>query len=251
MGQEIIIKNDIGINLTMIMSKVTLQGNEVFSVEKSISNRLKNFFQSKKIYLKMLKDKIVIENIILDGKIKIKDASNRISNNINNRFTISKSYVATTKNVIIDKCKKFYSNIKEVVAENKLILDISRETNLQRELYKKHRQYSSGVRVFNKKLNLNPNFCQKVDEASSVVMVINKPVKQTIKNNLLTLSSNFGSSLENKGNSNEEIRKMDAVKTKKLVKSSSLGYMSIVAVTVLSLVSVLILSYTIVNIMMK
>ena len=151
MDQEIIIRENVSRNLTGVISRITYQGNELFSIDKTTSSKLKKFLQSKTIYLKMVKGKLVIENIILDGKIKITDASNRVSKNITNRFNVAKSYVATTRKEIVNKCKTFYSSIEHVVNENKLIVDISHEVNLQRELYKSTQPQSNGIRIFNKK----------------------------------------------------------------------------------------------------
>ena len=251
MGQEIIIKSDVSRNLTGVISRITYQGNELFSIDKNTSNKLKSFLQSKTIYLKFIKDKLIIENIILDGKIKIKDASNRVSKNINNRFNVAKSYVATTRKGIISKCKVFYSNIKQVANENKLIVDISHEVNLQRELYKSRKPQSNGIRIFNKKLNLNPDFCQKVNEGTSIIMAVSKVTKESLKDSLFTLVSKFDSSPETKERLNQEIRKLENAKQKKLVKSNSLGYMSTIVVTIITLIGFLVLSFTIANIMIK
>lgn len=199
----------------------------------------------------MVKGKLVIENIILDGKIKITDASNRVSKNITNRFNVAKSYVATTRKEIVNKCKTFYSSIEHVVNENKLIVDISHEVNLQRELYKSTQPQSNGIRIFNKKLNLNPDFCQKVNEGTSIVMAISNVTKESLKDSLLALSSKFDASPETKERLNEEIRKLEIAKKKKLVKRNSLGYIPTIIVTVIALIGVLVLSFTITNIMIR
>lgn len=254
MEQDIIIKSNVSRSLTGIITKVTLQGNELFSMDKTTFSRLKKFLQSKTIYLKMIKGILTIENIVLDGNIIIKDASNRISNNISNKFTIVKSYVATTKKSIIDRCKTFYSNIKKVVSENKLIVDISHEVNLQRELYKKQdKTQRNEIRIFNKKLNLNPDFCQKVNELSSVMMVVSKDTKESLKNSFFALSSKFDASPETRERLNDEIRKLETSKAKKKIRTKSPGYLSMVAITgfVLFLVGVFFLAYTVVNIMVK
>lgn len=251
MDQEIIIRENVSRNLTVVISRITYQGNELFSIDKTTSSKLKKFLQSKTIYLKMVKGKLVIENIILDGKIKITDASNRVSKNITNRFNVAKSYVATTRKEIVNKCKTFYSSIEHVVNENKLIVDISHEVNLQRELYKSTQPQSNGIRIFNKKLNLNPDFCQKVNEGTSIVMAISNVTKESLKDSLLALSSKFDASPETKERLNEEIRKLEIAKKKKLVKRNSLGYIPTIIVTVIALIGVLVLSFTITNIMIR
>lgn len=254
MEQDIIVKDNTNRRLTGIITKVTLQGNELSVMEKINFGKVKNFLQSKTIYLKMIKGNLIIENMVLDGKIIIKDASNRVSNNISNKFTIAKSYVATTKKSIIDRCKMFYSNIKKVVSENKLIVDISHEVNLQRELYKKQdKTQRNEIRIFNKKLNLNPDFCQKVNELSSVMMVVSKDTKESLKNSFFALSSKFDASPETKERLNDEIRKLETSKAKKKIRTKSPGYLSMVAITgfVLFLVGVFFLTYTIANIMIK
>lgn len=251
MDQEIIIRENVSRNLTGVISRITYQGTELFSIDKTTSSKLKKFLQSKTIYLKMVKGKLVIENIILDGKIKITDASNRVSKNITNRFNVAKSYVATTRKEIVNKCKTFYSSIEHVVNENKLIVDISHEVNLQRELYKSTQPQSDGIRIFNKKLNLNPDFCQKVNEGTSIIMAVSKVTKESLKGNLLALSSKFDASLETKERLNEEIRKLEIAKKKKLVKRNSLGYIPTIIVTVIALIGVLVLSFTITNIMIR
>lgn len=251
MDQEIIIRENVSRNLTGVISRITYQGTELFSIDKTTSSKLKKFLQSKTIYLKMVKGKLVIENIILDGKIKITDASNRVSKNITNRFNVAKSYVATTRKEIVNKCKTFYSSIEHVVNENKLIVDISHEVNLQRELYKSTQPQSNGIRIFNKKLNLNPDFCQKVNEGTSIIMSVSKVTKESLKENLLALSSKFDASPETKEKLNEEIRKLEIAKKKKLVKRNSLGYIPTIIVTVIALIGVLVLSFTITNIMIR
>lgn len=251
MDQEIIIRENVSRNLTGVISRITYQGNELFSIDKTTSSKLKKFLQSKTVYLKMVKGKLVIENIILDKKIKITDASNRVSKNITNRFTVAKSYVATTRKEIVNKCKTFYSSIEHVVNENKLIVDISREVNLQRELYKSSQPQSNGIRIFNKKLNLNPDFCQKVNEGTSIVMAISNVTKESLKDSLLALSSKFDASPETKERLNEEIRKLEFAKKKKLVKTNSFGYIPTVVMIVIALIGVLVLSFTITNIMIK
>lgn len=251
MDQEIIIRENVSRNLTGVISRITYQGTELFSIDKTTSSKLKKFLQSKTIYLKMVKGKLVIENIILDGKIKITDASNRVSKNITNRFNVAKSYVATTRKEIVNKCKTFYSSIEHVVNENKLIVDISHEVNLQRELYKSTQPQSNGIRIFNKKLNLNPDFCQKVNEGTSIIMSVSKVTKESLKENLLALSSKFDASPETKEKLNEEIRKLEIAKKKKLVKRNSLGYIPTLIVTVIALIGVLVLSFTITNIMIR
>lgn len=254
MDQKIIIKNDMTRNLNGVLAKVTYQGSELLFVDKNISSKLKSFLQSKTIYLGMSKGKLIIETIILDGKIKIKDASNRVSNNIKNRFNIAKSYVATTKKGIIDKCENFYANVRQIINENKLIVDISREVNLQRELYKEVKpNVKNGIRIINRKLNLNPDFCQKVNELSSVMMVVSNDTKESLKNSFFALSSKFDASPETRERLNDEIRKLETSKAKKKIRTKSPGYLSMVAITgfVLFLVGVFFLAYTIVNIMVK
>lgn len=252
MCQEIIIKNEVKRNLNEIISRVKYQENELFSIDKITFDKLKFFLQSKTIYLKMVKDKLVIENIILDGKIKIKDTSNRISRNINNRFNVAKSYVATTRKGIVSKCKDFYSNIRQVVNENKLIVDISHEVNLQRELYRTIRSdVKNGIAIVNKKLNFNPDFCQKTNESLSSVITVQKSVIETLKNGFRRITSKFNNSFETKEKLQAEIRKVDYPKVKQKVKAKSPGYAAMISITVVVLIGVFVLSYSIVNMLIK
>ena len=244
MEQEFDVKIDTNRLLNRSVARITFQGSELLSIDKNTFSKVKNFFQSKIMYLKMAEGSLIIVNIIIDGKIKIKDASNRISNNINNSFNIVKSYVATTKKSIIDRCKVFYSNVKRVVNDNKLIVDISHEVNLQRELYKKPVEpNNSQIRILNRKLNFNPDFCQKVNENSSNFMIVTKSTKSSIKDRLLNSSQSGDHSLVNKDN--------DSSNYKRLIKSKSSGYMSVAVIILITLVGILVLSFTIANIIIK
>jgi len=187
-----------------IISKIKCDGNVVFSIKKEEKNRIVEFLKSKRIALRLENGKKVIESIVLDKKIKIKDASNRISHSVANKFNIAKSYVATTKKSIVDKCKSFYARIKNKIEKPKLIFDISKEINLQRSLEEnkqteqpqvvepsttvvqnipdtnapkqeelpkivinpKMRKIKKSQRV----LNLKPDFCQKINEGMSLVL---------------------------------------------------------------------------------
>lgn len=252
MNQEIIIKNGTNRNLTGIISKITYHGNELLSIDKNNFNKLKTFLQSKIIYLRMIKDKLIIETIILDGKIKIKDASNRVSTNIQNRFNVAKSYVATTKKSIIGKCKSFYSNIKQAINENKIIVDISHEVNLQRELYKPVKNdVKNGIRIINRKLNLNPDFCQKTNESLSSVITVHKSIIEILKSGFRRATLKFSNTFETREKLQEEIRKVDQPKVKQKVKSKSFGYVTMISITVLVLIGVFVLSYSIVNMLIK
>lgn len=252
MDQKIIIKNDMTRNLNGVLAKVTYQGNELLYVDKNVSSKLKSFLQSKTIYLGMSKGKLIIETIILDGKIKIKDASNRVSNNIKNRFNIAKSYVATTKKGIIDKCKNFYSNVRQIINENKLIVDISHEVNLQRELYKEVKpNEKNGIRIINRKLNLNPDFCQKTNESLSSVTIVHKSIIETLKNGFKSITLKFSNSFETKEKLQEAISKVDIPKIKQKVKVKSPGYATMISITVAVLIGVFVLSYSIVNMLIK
>ena len=82
-------------------------------------------------------------------------------------------------------------------------------------------------------------------------MAVSKVTKESLKGNLLALSSKFDASLETKERLNEEIRKLEIAKKKKLVKRNSLGYIPTIIVTVIALIGVLVLAFTITNIMIR
>jgi len=240
-----------------LISKVTYNGKVLFSLKKEEKNRIVEFLKSKRITLRIENGKKVIESIVLGGKVKIKDASNRISNAVVNRFNIAKSYVATTKKTIVDKCKVFYANIKNKLPKPKLIFDISKEKNLQQSLQENRENnvapevapvvtnvepISNAVAkeelpkiVINSKtkkvkktqrvLNLKSDFCQKVNESmSTVIRVPNEMVDQI------------------KGSLGLPTIKINA--PKRLVRTNS-GFISTIAIAAVCIIAMGILSYVI------
>ncbi len=252
---EIIIKNnelDRNRSLLDIIRKKDNHGNEVLFVSKDTLIRLKKIFEFKVLCLKLKDGVLNIESIILDQQVKIKDRTNRVSNSIKNRFTISKSYVATTRKGIVDRCKNFYGIIKEVVSENKLIVDISKEVNLQRELSLNRSSVpQNGIRIFNKPLRLKPDFCQKVNESTSVLMVVSREAKKSLLHSFRTLSEKANNLVLSEEAVKKELKFAPVQKPKKLVRTKSFGHASVILITILVLVSVLVLSYTITSLLIK
>lgn len=252
---EIIVKNnqiDRNRNLLDIIRKKSNHGNEVFYVNRESLNRLKKFIELKVFFLKYKDGTLNIESIMLDQQVKIKDRTNRISNSIKNRFTISKSYVATTKKGIVDKCNKFYGRIKEILTENKLIVDISKEVNLQRELsYNKSFIPQNGIRIFNKSLRLKPDFCQKVNESTSVLMVVSREDEKTLLYAFKNLSAKASNMVLSEEDVKKELKYIPIPNSKRLVRTRSFGHISVILIAVLVIVSVLVLSYTITSLLIK
>lgn len=240
MSETIIIK-DIDSNkinyLVGLITSVKQKGNSLFSVTKQEKNRSLQFLGSKRFTLRMGNTRLIIENIVIDGQITIKDASNRVSNAIDNRFNIAKTYVATTRKDIVDKCKTFYAGIKNRVEKPKLVFDMSKETNLMRSLQEEEKPREEEkvevvttpkvqigeVKTFKRDLNFKMDSCQRVNEGMSMVMRVDADTMSNIRNRF-GLSSNAVSN------------------PKKLVKTTKTGFASTIALGAISAVAMAILS---------
>lgn len=161
------------------------------SISRTHLDKLTSFLSDKTMLLKMHEGQLFIQNIIAFGNVKIKDSRNRITTTINQRFNVGKSYVATTKKSVIETCRQFYEKIKMIKNEKKIIFDISKEVNLQREINTKVenkdrvevpvQKESAKVFVISRVLNFNSDKCQSINESQSLLLTTSVAAKEGLK----------------------------------------------------------------------
>ena len=196
------------------------------SISRTHLDKLTSFLSDKTMFLKMHEGQLFIQNIIAFGNVKIKDSRNRITTTINQRFNVGKSYVATTKKGIIETCRQFYEKIKMIKNEKKIIFDISKEVNLQREINTKVengeikdrvevpvQKESAKVFVISRVLNFNGDKCQAINESQSLLLTTSVAAKEGLKAKFRKYIPQI--------QGNAELENVDA---KKKVKTKNKGY---------------------------
>lgn len=193
------------------------------SISRTHLDKLTSFLSDKTMLLKMHEGQLFIQNIIAFGNVKIKDSRNRITTTINQRFNVGKSYVATTKKSVIETCRQFYEKIKMIKNEKKIIFDISKEVNLQREINTKVenkdrvevpvQKESAKVFVISRVLNFNSDKCQSINESQSLLLTTSVAAKEGLKAKFRKYIPQI--------QGNAELENVDA---KKKVKTKNKGY---------------------------
>ena len=193
------------------------------SISRTHLDKLTSFLNDKTMLLKMHEGQLFIQNIIAFGNVKIKDSRNRITTTINQRFNVGKSYVATTKKSVIETCRQFYEKIKMIKNEKKIIFDISKEVNLQREINTKVenkdrvevpvQKESAKVFVISRVLNFNGDKCQAINESQSLLLTTSVAAKEGLKAKFRKYIPQI--------QGNAELENVDA---KKKVKTKNKGY---------------------------
>ena len=193
------------------------------SISRTHLDKLTSFLNDKTMFLKMHEGQLFIQNIIAFGNVKIKDSRNRITTTINQRFNVGKSYVATTKKSVIETCRQFYEKIKMIKNEKKIIFDISKEVNLQREINTKVenkdrvevpvQKESAKVFVISRVLNFNSDKCQSINESQSLLLTTSVAAKEGLKAKFRKYIPQI--------QGNAELENVDA---KKKVKTKNKGY---------------------------
>ena len=200
--------------------------------------KIKKFFNNKNINIIINNGFCNVTEISLPGNIKIKDAKNKITPNLLHRIKISKTYVATTSNVVASKCKDFYSKIKEIKLIPSRIVKIDKETNLLKVL-NENSVSKKGIQLFMRKLNFRNDYCQKIDENISEVMYMPKEATERLKPIFLSLSTR----LNNDGTTYDKLHNELIYMQKKILRKKKTGYVNIVIVTLLSLLFVGLISF--------
>lgn len=177
-------------NVLLALIKKSENVSEI-SISRTHLDKLTSFLNDKTMFLKMHEGQLFIQNIIAFGNVKIKDSRNRITTTINQRFNVGKSYVATTKKSVIETCRQFYEKIKMIKNEKKIIFDISKEVNLQREINTKVenkdrvevpvQKESAKVFVISRVLNFNSDKCQSINESQSLLLTTSVAAKEGLK----------------------------------------------------------------------
>ncbi len=209
-------------NVLLALIKKSENVSEI-SISRTHLDKLTSFLNDKTMFLKMHEGQLFIQNIIAFGNVKIKDSRNRITTTINQRFNVGKSYVATTKKSVIETCRQFYEKIKMIKNEKKIIFDISKEVNLQREINTKVenkdrvevpvQKESAKVFVISRVLNFNSDKCQSINESQSLLLTTSVAAKEGLKAKFRKYIPQI--------QGNAELENVDA---KKKVKTKNKGY---------------------------
>lgn len=209
-------------NVLLALIKKSENVSEI-SISRTNLDKLTSFLNDKTMFLKMHEGQLFIQNIIAFGNVKIKDSRNRITTTINQRFNVGKSYVATTKKSVIETCRQFYEKIKMIKNEKKIIFDISKEVNLQREINTKVenkdrvevpvQKESAKVFVISRVLNFNSDKCQSINESQSLLLTTSVAAKEGLKAKFRKYIPQI--------QGNAELENVDA---KKKVKTKNKGY---------------------------
>ena len=219
-------------------------------VSKTELDKVLSFFKDKELVLKMHDGQLIIQHMIAFENVKIKDCRNRVTTTITQKFNVGKSYVATTKKSVIETCRKFYQKIKLLLEERKVVFDISKEVNLQKEINTKVENDENNdkkevpiqeenlrVSVISRTLNFDNNKGQAINESESLLLTTSVAAKEGLK----TKYKKYIPQIQ--GNVEVQIQGVD---TKKRVKTKNNGYIIPSILSAIIIIGIGIITYNIV-----
>lgn len=157
-----------------------------FNVTKEQENKLMELLSKIKVTFLAMEDKLHIKDLSYLGT-NIKSANKNL---VNNKFTLSKTYVVTMKQSFISKMESFYEKIyvaapQQIVAQERPTFSISNETNLQEALAEATAEID--LTAINKEVNKEQELAnQALDNVQKVeTTVFEQPAQQVLSNDPL------------------------------------------------------------------
>lgn len=157
-----------------------------FNVTKEQENKLMELLLKIKVTFLAMEDKLHIKDLSYLGT-NIKSANKNL---VNNKFTLSKTYVVTMKQSFISKMESFYEKIyvaapQQIVAQERPTFSISNETNLQEALAEATAEID--LTAINKEVNKEQELAnQALDNVQKVeTTVFEQPAQQVLSNDPL------------------------------------------------------------------
>lgn len=168
---------------------VSIEKNKVilpFNVNKEQVKKLVDLLAKTKITFLVELDKLNISSLIFND-INVK-SSNRQLNSC--RFTLSKTYVVTMKQIFISKVESFYTRLVENKVPERPVFNIGKETNLQEALEEATAEID--LSMINASLNINQNLQTNIPtdiKEQPAQVLANNPLGETIIENPINLNN--------------------------------------------------------------
>lgn len=179
--------------------------------------------------------------------IKIKEDYIRFSNNVKNRYTTSKSYVASIPRKVKDYVKNKYAGLKKYLRDKREISRLRKKEGYTKkeameEVYGKEKNKHLDYRIVNRVTKFKENTCQKIETTKGKITDTTKKVVNTITKPFKWLREDYHddvgrTKLQEQINANRE--KTDANRKQinnskvKTLKLESSGYVGTIVITVM------------------
>lgn len=152
-----------------------------FNVNKEQTKKLEELLSKIKVTFLSEQDKLNISNLTYNGlNIKTNEKLPSAS-----KFTLSKTYVVTMKQVFVEKVKTFYNRVVEEKTPERPVFSIGNETNLQQALAEATTEID--LSAINASLN-NRIYQPEVTEQPTPQVLANNPAGETIIENPVNLA---------------------------------------------------------------
>ena len=172
-----------------------------FNVNKEQTKKLEELLSKIKVTFLSEQDKLNISNLTYNGlNIKTNEKLPSAS-----KFTLSKTYAVTMKQVFVDKVKTFYNRVVEEKAPERHVFSNGKETNLQQDLAEATTEID--LSAINASLN-NTVAQPEVVEQSTPQVLANNPLGETVIENPVNLTGTEqpSPSVETPAVANQEVK---------------------------------------------